>query len=182
VAQGLFRADLFYRLSGVEIHVPALRSRSEDVLELAHYFLGRHRHGGQLTFSAAAADALRLYAWPGNVRELERLIERTVALADTSRIEIDDLPSQLRGQYAEIIEPSIVRGETMRVWGSRYAHLIFERCGRNKRRACRVLGISYHTLDAYLRYAHGRHVGARKQLPAWVTASLPARETPQPEE
>jgi hypothetical protein len=69
----------------------------------------------------------------------------------------------------------------MRVWGSRYAHLVFERCGRNKRRACRVLGISYHTLDAYLRYAHGRYAGARKQLPAWVTASVrePAAQPPK---
>jgi transcriptional regulator with PAS, ATPase and Fis domain len=182
VAQGLFRADLFYRLSGVEIHVPALRSRPDDVLELARYFLGRHRHAGQLTFSDAAADALRLYRWPGNVRELERLIERTVALAETSRIELDDLPPQVRGDYAQVIEPSISRTETMRVWGSRYAHLVFERCGRNKRRACRVLGISYHTLNAYLRYASGKRGPARKQLPAWVTASMPATDAEQQKE
>ena len=182
VAQGLFRADLFYRLSGVEIHVPPLRSRPDDVLELARYFLGRHRHASQLTFSDVAADALRLYPWPGNVRELERLIERTIALAETSRIELDDLPPQVRGDYAQVIEPSIARTETMRVWGSRYAHLVFERCGRNKRRACRVLGISYHTLDAYLRYACGKYAGARKQLPAWVTASVPTTEPQQPKE
>jgi DNA-binding NtrC family response regulator len=162
--------------------VPALRSRPDDVLELARYFLGRHRHAGQLTFSDAAADALRLYRWPGNVRELERLIERTVALAETSRIELDDLPPQVRGDYAQVIEPSISRTETMRVWGSRYAHLVFERCGRNKRRACRVLGISYHTLNAYLRYASGKRGPARKQLPAWVTASMPATDAEQQKE
>ena len=151
-------------------------------MELAHYFLGRHRHAGQLTFSDAAADALRLYPWPGNVRELERLIERTVALADTARIELDDLPPQVRGDYAQVIEPSIARTETMREWGSRYAHLVFERCGRNKRRACRMLGISYHTLDAYLRYACGRYVGGRKHMPAWVTASAARAEPPRPKE
>jgi transcriptional regulator with PAS, ATPase and Fis domain len=178
VAQGLFRSDLFYRLSGVEIHVPALRSRPEDILELADYFLGRHRHASQLTFSDTAADALRLYPWPGNVRELERLIERTVALAESARIELTDLPPHVRGEYPQVIEPSIVRSETMREWGSRYAHLVFERCGRNKRQACRILGISYHTLDAYLSYAHGGHAGARKQMPAWVTSTRPAESQP----
>jgi len=92
------------------------------------------------------------------------------------------IPPQVRGDYAQVIQPSIARTETMRVWGSRYAHLVFERCGRNKRRACRVLGISYHTLDAYLRYACGKRAGARKQLPAWVTASAATTDPQQPKE
>ena len=64
------RADLFYRLSGVEIHVPPLRSRREDIRELAIFFLGRHRATRELTMADAALNALRLYDWPGNVREL----------------------------------------------------------------------------------------------------------------
>jgi hypothetical protein len=56
----------------------------------------------------------------------------------------------------------------MRAWGSRYARLVFERCGRNKRRACRVLDISYHTLQAYLRYAERSPHLSQRQLPAWV--------------
>ena len=182
VAKGAFRADLFYRLSGVEVHVPALRSRPDDVLELAHYFLSRHRDAAHLTLSDAAADALQLYGWPGNVRELERFIERAVALTTTDRIEIDDLPAQVRGQYAEAFEPSVESGETMRAWGSRYARLIYERCGKNKRKTCRVLGISYHTLDAYLRYAQQQKNSGRKQMPAWVTASGREVEAPRSKE
>jgi DNA-binding NtrC family response regulator len=176
VAKGLFRADLFYRLSGVEVHVPTLRSRPDDVLELARYFLSRHRGGAHLTLSDAAVDALQLYHWPGNVRELERLIERAIALAATDRIDVEDLPPPVRGQHAEVFGPSMESGETMRAWGSRYARLIFERCGRNKRKTCRVLGITYHTLEGYLRYAQGRREGGRKEMPTWVTASYPRQD------
>jgi hypothetical protein len=62
----------------------------------------------------------------------------------------------------------------MRAWGSRYARLVFERCGRNKRRACRVLAISYHTLQAYLRYYEGGNGMIPRQIPAWAR---PAEET-----
>jgi transcriptional regulator with PAS, ATPase and Fis domain len=150
VAKGEFRADLYYRLSGVEIHVPALRDRREDIPELARHFLSRHRGARELTLSPAADEALRLYSWPGNVRELERLIERAVALTRGSRIEPDDLPPHVRGEYASVLGPSLAAGESLRAWASRYAKLVFERCGRNKRRTCRALDISYHTLQAYL--------------------------------
>jgi DNA-binding NtrC family response regulator len=150
VSRGLFRTDLYYRLSGVEIHVPPLRSRPDDILELARYFLARHRNTRYLTLSDDACDALRLYMWPGNVRELERLMERAVALAESNEIEIDDLPPQVRGEYNRVITPSVEAGDSMRAWGSRYARLVWERCGRNKRRACKALDISYHTLQGYL--------------------------------
>jgi transcriptional regulator with PAS, ATPase and Fis domain len=153
VKQQRFRPDLFYRLSGVDIRVPALRERREDVLELARYFLEQHRATRSLRLSATAAAALGSYEWPGNVRELERLIERTVALAEHDVIELDDLPPAVRGDYGEAIAPSLDRRDTMRAWGSRYARLTLERCEGNKREACRVLGITYHTLQAYLRYA-----------------------------
>jgi transcriptional regulator with PAS, ATPase and Fis domain len=151
VEQRLFRSDLYYRLSGVEVTVPPLRERADDILELARYFLERHRSTRALTMSAAAQEALRAYQWPGNVRELQRVLERAVALAETDSIELDDLPPQVRGEFAEILWPSLERGDSLRSWGTRYAQLVFERCGRNKRTACRVLDISYHTLRSYLR-------------------------------
>jgi len=104
----------------------------------------------QLRLSPSAMDALIIYDWPGNVRELERLIERAVALAETDTIELDDLPTAVRGDYAEAILPSVRRSDTLRAWASRYARLVLERCRGNKREACRVLGISYHTLQAYV--------------------------------
>ena len=168
VSRGLFRADLYYRLGGVEIHVPPLRVRREDVAELAAYFLSRHSHARELALSDAALDALRVYAWPGNVRELERFVERAIALTESNRIELDDLPPQIRGDYMEVLGASLTAGESMRAWGSRYARIVYERCGRNKRRACRQLDISYHTLEAYLRFP-GRQPGeSMRRLPAWV--------------
>lgn len=152
VDRGLFRPDLFYRLSGVDLRVPSLRERRDDVLELAAYFLDRHRSTRALKLSEAAADALVMYQWPGNVRELERLIERAVTLTASDTIELDDLPSTVRGDYSAALAPSLERNDTLRAWGSRYARLILERCRGNKREACRVLNISYHTLQAYLRF------------------------------
>ena len=152
VARGRFRLDLFYRLNGVDIIVPPLRDRPEDILELAEYFLERHRDFRRLRLSQAAADALLAYRWPGNVRELERVIERAVALADSDRLQLEDLPPALLDGYADALVPSFRRFDSMRAWGSRYARMVFERCDNNKRRACRELGISYHTLQAYLRF------------------------------
>jgi two-component system response regulator HydG len=160
-----FRADLYYRLSGLEVQVPPLRHRREDILELATHFLQRHRHSRPLVLSHAAADALLTYDWPGNVRELERVIERTVALTTTATIQVDDLPAPLRGTYGDVLLPSIVRNDTLRAWGSRYVRLVLERSGRNKRKACRALGISYHTLQAYLRYAHRLQVAGVQERP-----------------
>ena len=152
VEQRLFRPDLFYRLSGVDIRVPALRERKPDILELAQYFLERHRATRLLRLSAGAADALMTYSWPGNVRELERLMERAVTLVESEVIELDDLPATLRGDYADALGPALQRNDSLRAWTSRYARLVLARCAGNKREACRVLDISYHTLQAYLRF------------------------------
>jgi DNA-binding NtrC family response regulator len=152
VERQLFRPDLFYRLSGVDIRVPALRERRADILELARHFLGRHSGTRPLRLSAAAAHALIAYDWPGNVRELERVIERAVTLAQSEAVELDDLSPPARGDYGSSLAPALQRNETMRAWGSRYARLVLERCHGNKREASRVLGISYHTLVAYLKF------------------------------
>ncbi len=170
VERGVFRTDLFYRLSGVEIRVPPLRSRKADVLELAQDFLARHQAAGPITMTPAAVDALMSYDWPGNVRELERMVEGAIATADSKQIGVDHLPVSLRGDYGGMLIPAMQLGDTMRAWGSRYARLVLERHNGNKRKTCRVLDISYHTLNSYLSYR------APTRAPAAETsvASLPA--------
>jgi transcriptional regulator with PAS, ATPase and Fis domain len=153
VDAGLFRADLYYRLAGLDVHVPPLRDRREDIVELAMYFLERHRSRRHVELSRPASDALLTYDWPGNVRELERLMERSVTLARADVVSLEDLPLRLRAGYGDALQPSMDGQETLRAWGSRYVRLVLERNGRNKRKACRALGISYHTLQAYMRYA-----------------------------
>jgi transcriptional regulator with PAS, ATPase and Fis domain len=167
VEKGLFRADLFYRLGGVEVSVPPLRKRKEDIIELAQHFLLSHGGRGRLTMTAAAIDALMSYEWPGNVRELERMIEGAIATCETREIGLDHLPATLRGDYGNVLMPSVQDSDTMRAWGSRYARLVLERCKQNKREACKVLDISYHTLNSYLKYQ-----SPDRPLPAEVVAGL----------
>jgi transcriptional regulator with PAS, ATPase and Fis domain len=141
------------------VQVPPLRARREDVIELARYFLDRHRLVRPLQLSAAAVDALLAYHWPGNVRELERVVERAVALAGSDFLELDDLPPALFGGYLDVLQPSLRAREPLRAWASRYTRIVLERCGNNKRQACRELGISYHTLRSYLRFQPGARAG-----------------------
>jgi transcriptional regulator with PAS, ATPase and Fis domain len=171
VSHGLFRADLFYRLSGVEVLVPPLRLRKTDVLELTQYFLTRHQARGRYTMTAAAVDALMAYDWPGNVRELERMIEGAVAIAESRTIRLDDLPVSLRGDYASILMPCAQEDESLRSWGSRYARLMLEKCRGNKREACRRLAISYHTLNAYLRFQPGQRLAGPRPARALPPAA-----------
>ena len=89
-----FRQDLYYRLRVVEVVVPPLRERREDILPLAQYFLKRHaaRYGKEHPgFSANALQELRAYDWPGNVRELDHAIERAVLLARLPQVQAEDL-------------------------------------------------------------------------------------------
>jgi DNA-binding NtrC family response regulator len=151
VERQMFRPDLFYRLNGVDVRVPTLRERRADIIELAGYFLDRYRAGRSLRLSAAASDAMATYDWPGNVRELERTIERAVTLAQGDVIELDDLPPAVGGAYSTALGPALARTDNLRLWACRYVRVIVDRCHGNKRAACRALGISYHTLQAYLR-------------------------------
>ena len=94
VAAGRFREDLLFRLNTIEIHLPRLRDRREDILPLARHFLKRYadRYRRALTgFSDDAAQALRSYEWPGNVRDLDHAVERAVLMAQGDRIEAWDL-------------------------------------------------------------------------------------------
>jgi DNA-binding NtrC family response regulator len=93
-----FREDLYYRLRVVEISIPPLRERREDILPLARLFLAAiaARTGSKVTgFTAAAAQQLLRHAWPGNVRELENAVERAVVLSRRQRVEVDDLPPEI---------------------------------------------------------------------------------------
>ncbi|MDR3670703.1 MAG: sigma-54-dependent Fis family transcriptional regulator [Holophaga sp.] len=93
-----FRQDLYYRLHVIELKVPALRQRREDILALARHFLGEAaaRAGSQVTgFTPKAAHQLLRYGWPGNVRELENAVERAVVMARGSRIDLEDLPDEI---------------------------------------------------------------------------------------
>ena len=98
------------------------------------------------------------------------MMERTVALTRNPTIGVEDLPIQLRASYGDVLLPSMVRNDTLRAWGSRYVGLVLERSGRNKRKACRALGISYHTLQAYLRYAHRLQVSGAQESSAKYSA------------
>jgi two-component system response regulator AtoC len=96
VAEGRFRADLYYRVNVVRIHLPALRERAEDVPELVRHFVDRfnRRLGLHVTgVSAAAMRALVEYPWPGNVRELENVIERAMVLTDGPQVGVEQLPT-----------------------------------------------------------------------------------------
>ncbi|MGE5198678.1 MAG: sigma-54 interaction domain-containing protein [Rhodospirillaceae bacterium] len=166
VQQGEFRSDLFYRLSGIELTVPPLRSRREDILELARYFLVRHGGLRTLGLSPAAENALFAYDWPGNVRELERMMESAVVLARGHQVELQDLPVEVRADFSEVLDPAMRQGDTLRAWSTRYVKLVLHRCANNKRAACRALDISYHTLQTYLREPERQAEAKRVPAPA----------------
>ena len=107
VAKGEFREDLLYRLNTVEIHIPPLRDRPEDIPLLAEHFLAKQaaRYDRPIEgFSGAAMAALRAHSWPGNVRELQHSVERSVLMARGSRIEASDLGLRRRDDGTVLIE------------------------------------------------------------------------------
>jgi len=104
VAGGSFRQDLYYRLKVVELHVPPLRERRDDILPLARVLLADAALRMKRKISSlapSAADQLLRHEWPGNVRELENAMERAVALARGSRVELEDLPEEIRQAFAK---------------------------------------------------------------------------------
>ena len=109
-------------------------------------------------------------------------MERAVALADSDRLQLDDLPPALLDGYTQVLLPSFRQFESMRTWGSRYARMVLERCDNNKRQTCRELGISYHTLNAYLRFRpdHVAGLPPAKQAGAG-RADGPQRYAPEPQ-
>jgi DNA-binding NtrC family response regulator len=113
VANGSFRQELYSRLKVVELNVPALRERRDDILPLARVLLADSALRMKRKISGlapAAADQLLRYAWPGNVRELENAMERAVALARGKRVELDDLPEEVRQAFPRpVAAPGMVQ-------------------------------------------------------------------------
>jgi NtrC-family two-component system response regulator AlgB len=117
IREGRFREDLYFRLNVVTLHVPPLRERLEDIVPLAHHYLGVFctRQGRRsLSFSSACEEVIQSYAWPGNVRELRNAIERAVILAPRDLVEAADL-----GLSAEVsaLSPGSGAGNTPRLGG-----------------------------------------------------------------
>ncbi|HTU99883.1 MAG TPA: sigma-54 dependent transcriptional regulator [Luteitalea sp.] len=162
---GEFRRDLFYRLNAIEIDVPPLRARRDDIPYLCEAILQRSSDGQSYRIAPTALEALMVYEWPGNVRELERVLERAITLAGGEAIQIDDLPSDVTGRYREAFAAVDEHDDTMRAWGSRHARMVLRRTNGNKREACRILDISYHTLQAYLAYKGPRGDAGRTEPP-----------------
>ena len=99
VREGRFREDLYYRINVIQVEIPPLRERPDDVIALAErllVFFGRSCHRMSLGFTDEAIHLLRHYSWPGNVRELRNVIERAVILCQTDRIDVNHLPENLR--------------------------------------------------------------------------------------
>lgn len=94
VGEGTFRQDLFYRLNTIELHLPPLRERGEDIVLLAEYFLkiysGKYSVG-DVVLSASAKQKLLKHTWPGNVRELQHCIERAIVLSDKTELAAEDI-------------------------------------------------------------------------------------------
>ncbi len=152
VAAGRFRQDLYYRLRVIELRVPALRDRPEDVLPLARAFLVEtaHRMGRRITgFTPRAADQLLRHEWPGNVREVQNAVEHAVALAAGDRVDVDDLPEELR---AAMPRPRPTgRTRPLEDVEREYILAAVESAGGNRTHAAAELGIGLATLKRKLR-------------------------------
>jgi two-component system NtrC family response regulator len=116
IAQGSFREDLYYRLNVIQINVPPLRERREDIPELVTHFLNKFVAANRSPITGVAPDAMKAlgaYSWPGNVRELENLIERMVVAVQHDTIELQDLPSEVRAQDNVAFRPRRERRRTV---------------------------------------------------------------------
>ncbi|HEY3450699.1 MAG TPA: sigma-54 dependent transcriptional regulator [Myxococcales bacterium] len=156
VREGRFREDLYYRLNVIQIRVPPLRQRREDILPLAQHFVERfsaETGRGPLVLAPEAAAHLQVYEWPGNVRELENAMERAVTLAEGAIIYPDVLPATIRG-----LSPAVPQGELVLTPGGmdlqgvldglerRYLQLALEEAGGVKTEAAKLLGLTFRSM------------------------------------
>jgi DNA-binding NtrC family response regulator len=162
LASGSFREDLYYRLNVIHIHLPALRDRPEDVLELAEHFLTRSasKAGKEVRgFHETTRKALLSYGWPGNVRELENVVERAVALAENVLVQPEDLPPVVRERRTpaeDDLGAALARGLTLEELEREYIKRMLAAEGGNKTRAAQRLGLDRKTLYRKLEeYAAG---------------------------
>ncbi len=153
VAQGRFRQDLLFRLNTVEIHLPPLRERREDIPPLAEHFLRQHSERyrrGRMEFTPQALEALRAHSWPGNVRELDHVIERSVLMSSNSVVNVFDLGLQSAPEAqvsARLEEMSLEEAECLLIKKA------LARYQGNANRAAEALGVSrsalYRRLQKY---------------------------------
>lgn len=147
IAEGRFREDLYYRLNIMEIFIPPLRDRRDDITPLCAYFLEKHlpRSRKKITgFTKEAMGVLMHYTFPGNVRELENIIERAIIIEKSSVITPESLPQTIKIFQIETIEPDRVK--TIDELNKEYAEKVLELFGGNRSKAADVLGISRTSL------------------------------------
>jgi two-component system response regulator HydG len=165
VAAGRFREDLFYRINVVNLALPPLRSRGNDVLLLAQHFLSRYaeRSGKSVVgLSAPAAERLLAYDWPGNVRELQNCIERALALTQYDHLAVDDLPEKIRAhrrEYVVVASTDPAELASMEEVERRYVARVLEAVAGNKTLAARILGFDRKTLYRKLEHYAARGGG-----------------------
>jgi DNA-binding NtrC family response regulator len=164
---GAFRRDLFFRLNVLEVHVPPLRERREDIGPLVSHFLRlmAPRTGGQARITPEAVASLAQRPWPGNVRQLENTIERLALAARGGVIEVEDLPPpQATPDEAPAAPPTVGSPfhdlPTLDELAGRYLKHVLEAAGGNRSRAAQILGIDRRT---FYRMAarHGLPLGRR---------------------
>lgn len=148
IAEGRFREDLYYRLSVIPIHLPALREREDDVLLLIKHFTAKHGGAG-VTFAPQALEVMKHYPWPGNVRELENTVERLLIMRNSDSIDVADLPAKLRGvktgrETGVINLPA--EGYSLEQLEREIVVEALERSDWNQTAAARFLRIPRHTL------------------------------------
>ena len=146
-----FRGDLYYRLHVVEIDLPPLRDRREDIPMLAEAFLKRYSQEYAKTVRGISESALHLlkqYSWPGNVRELESVLERAVTLSHAREILPGDLPAAVQeiGSGTQIRPHRVRRAKTLKQIEEEYIRLTLDKTGDNKSQAAHILGIDRKTL------------------------------------
>jgi two-component system response regulator AtoC len=155
VSRGAFREDLYYRLNVLNLQLPALRERREDIPLLINHFVERMNARMGLAITGISAEALRLcmeYDWPGNVRELENTVERAMVLSETAQLEADSLPDRVRVGRRASAAPAPEEGDDLSIKRAsrRTEESLIRRAlaktGGNRTRAAELLEISHRAL------------------------------------
>ncbi len=145
VKKNEFREDLYYRLNVINLNIPPLRKRGEDILLLINYFADRYaKETNRLApqFSDKALQVLQDYHWPGNVRELQNVIQSLIIMTDENIIDVPDLPSIMR--FSALRQKGITR--TLAEMETEYIHNVLNSVNGNKTKAAEILGIDRKTL------------------------------------
>jgi transcriptional regulator with PAS, ATPase and Fis domain len=151
VALGQFRRDLYYRLNGLPLHIPALRTRLEDIAPLVQYFIERYGDQGAVRVTEIAPQALGIlhsYSWPGNIRQLRNVIHHACVLASTYCIEANDLPDLREPTAASVPAAS---GQTLAEIERQLILTTLRDVGGNKTAAALRLGVTARTLQNKLK-------------------------------